>query len=158
AGSTVVGLDGATGKQRWRGEGPGEPQALLDTPDATDPPRILWRSDWRIPASVTVCRLALPVGADGRYVVAAPSPEEYPPPIPAPGRSRPLPGPCRVHPGGGLGVPPPRFLSLLGCPRAWPPCLFLLGGVVGGPVVAGGTWPASDRRYLDEAQHYAWAG
>jgi hypothetical protein len=153
AGSTVVGLDSATGRPRWRGQGPGEPQALLDTPDATDPPRILWRSD-----SVTICRLALPVGDDGRYQVAAPSPEDYPPPIEDPWQFRPLPWALLATPRWGLLVLPAALLYLLVVRGARRTYLFLIGAVVVGTVVAGGIWLALDRRYLDDAQHYAWAG
>jgi outer membrane protein assembly factor BamB len=62
SGGTVYGLDGATGKPRWRCDGPGQPAALLPGGGAGAMPAIIFHT--ATPES-TVCRQAVPVRPGG---------------------------------------------------------------------------------------------
>jgi tRNA A-37 threonylcarbamoyl transferase component Bud32/outer membrane protein assembly factor BamB len=71
SGSTVYGLDGATGQPRWRCDGPGQAAALLPAGAKGEMPGILFHI--ATPES-TVCRQAVPVGPDGKYLEPATTP------------------------------------------------------------------------------------
>jgi hypothetical protein len=67
-GSVVYGIDGRTGRPRWRCEGTGRPVALLPTGDAHDLPAILFHlANQQNEVQATVCRLGQPVDAAGAY-------------------------------------------------------------------------------------------
>ena len=67
SGKTAYGLDGATGKERWRCFGPCLPTGLLRAADAAAPPLVLFAEN----GAATTCRRALEVGPDGRYIFPA---------------------------------------------------------------------------------------
>jgi tRNA A-37 threonylcarbamoyl transferase component Bud32/outer membrane protein assembly factor BamB len=67
SGNTAYGLDGPTGRRRWRCDGPGQPIAILPTVDPSELPDVWFHV--ANPES-TVCRQALPVDESGKYVPA----------------------------------------------------------------------------------------
>ena len=67
SGKTAYGLDGATGKERWRCFGPRLPTGLLRAADAAAPPLVLFAEN----GAATTCRRALEVGPDGHYIFPA---------------------------------------------------------------------------------------
>jgi outer membrane protein assembly factor BamB/tRNA A-37 threonylcarbamoyl transferase component Bud32 len=70
SGSTAYGLDGRTGRLRWRCHGPGRPVACLAGDNRDGLPNIWFHTSK--PES-TVCRQALLVGADGKYRLPTPA-------------------------------------------------------------------------------------
>jgi outer membrane protein assembly factor BamB len=92
SGGSVYGLDGSTGRPRWRCEGVKTPVALLLATDPQKPPRVLSEAPSNSPVSVGVCRQALAVGPDGSYVLPGPWQRPDGNPLPAdPRLARPLP-------------------------------------------------------------------
>ncbi|HKI33196.1 MAG TPA: PQQ-binding-like beta-propeller repeat protein [Gemmataceae bacterium] len=87
SGKTAHGLDGTTGRERWRCIGPCPPTGLLRPADPAAPPLVLFAED----DAATTCRRALEVGPDGRYLLPAGEPIN-PEPLPEDPRLRvPLP-------------------------------------------------------------------
>jgi hypothetical protein len=70
SGGTVYGVDGPTGRVRWRCEGPGRAVGLAA--GRGDLPSILFRDPAK--ATETICRQALPVGPEGKYGSVAATP------------------------------------------------------------------------------------
>jgi outer membrane protein assembly factor BamB len=113
AGLTVYGLDGKTGKPRWRCEGPaavGTQQvqaALLPAAVPQDLPRVVFRvQDSSDGAVHTICRLPLRVGAGGKLVPPPETPAAYGPPAEDPRYVVALPwAPSRLAFPARLGVP-----------------------------------------------------
>jgi outer membrane protein assembly factor BamB len=68
SGKAAYGLDGPTGRLRWRCDGPGRPVACL-APCSTEALPTVWFHTSK-PES-TICLQALPVGPDGKYRVPA---------------------------------------------------------------------------------------
>jgi serine/threonine protein kinase/outer membrane protein assembly factor BamB len=74
SGGRVYGLDGRSGRLRWRCEGPGQPVAVLPGHQGSGLPAIVFHETK--PES-TVCRQALPVGPDGKYGQPTPTRVEH---------------------------------------------------------------------------------
>jgi outer membrane protein assembly factor BamB/tRNA A-37 threonylcarbamoyl transferase component Bud32 len=68
SGNAAYGLDGATGRLRWRCDGPGRPVACLAAESAAALPTVWFHTSK--PES-TICRQALSVGLDGKYRLPA---------------------------------------------------------------------------------------
>jgi outer membrane protein assembly factor BamB/tRNA A-37 threonylcarbamoyl transferase component Bud32 len=87
SGASIYGLDGATGQPRWRCEVEGNTAPfLLHTDDPQGLPRVVFAKE-----STFICRMALPVGPSGEYVVPAPTPISGSPRLDDPRLLRPLP-------------------------------------------------------------------
>jgi hypothetical protein len=89
SGAVVYGLDGKSGKERWRCDGPAQAgnqhvtSALLPAADPRDLPRVLFRIHKQSGGAVqTVCRLPLVVGAGGKLLPPAETPATFGPPAP----------------------------------------------------------------------------
>jgi hypothetical protein len=83
----AIGLDLATGRPRWRCDGPCLPTGVMPADDPTAPPLVLFAQ----PDGATACRRALAIEPDGRYRLPAAEPITSPP-LPEDPRSRvPLP-------------------------------------------------------------------
>jgi outer membrane protein assembly factor BamB len=107
AGSSVYGLDGATGVPRWRCEA--NNPTLLHPTDPHESPRLITSSP------NPICRVALPVRPSGQYTMPTPTPGTYGPPPEDPRLARRLPW----HKSLGLllvewGPVQPNFLVSLG--------------------------------------------
>jgi hypothetical protein len=63
-GNALIGLDGKSGKPRWKADGPGDPRLLLAPSDPAKP-RVVFTFSGNYHA--TVCRQALPTSPAGRY-------------------------------------------------------------------------------------------
>jgi hypothetical protein len=92
-GSTAYGLDGKSGKVRWRCEGVGRPMAVVAAPggqaaNGQGLPQILFHQP---NLGATICRQAVPVDASGKYRTPAPKAVEYSTPPPDPYHTLPLP-------------------------------------------------------------------
>ena len=87
-------LDGPTGRPLWRAEARdplGSPQglvAVLPSSDRKELPRLLYRPEKQ---DATLCRLALPTDASGRYAPPTPTPIVFAPPPRDPRLARALP-------------------------------------------------------------------
>jgi hypothetical protein len=68
SGNAAYGLDGPTGRLRWRCDGPGRPVACLTLDSAEALPTVWFHKSK--PES-TICLQALPVGRDGKYRLPA---------------------------------------------------------------------------------------
>ncbi len=75
SGFAAYGLDGRTGRLRWKCDGPGRPVACLAGDNADGLPNVWFHASQ--PES-TICRQALPVGEDGKYRLASPALIETP--------------------------------------------------------------------------------
>ncbi len=96
----VYGLDGATGKLRWKCHGPGHAVAVTwrasgvlkdsKTPDVdADAPPEIWFQ--QLDPAMTVCRQALPVDKAGKYTTGQTTPVQYDLPLPDLWKVLPLP-------------------------------------------------------------------
>jgi tRNA A-37 threonylcarbamoyl transferase component Bud32/outer membrane protein assembly factor BamB len=79
SGKTAYGLDGCTGRLRWRCDGPGEPAALQPCRDGGQLPGVVFHAS--TPES-TVCLQAMPVGPDQKYLQPEVRPSNYGPTAP----------------------------------------------------------------------------
>jgi hypothetical protein len=91
SGGTVHGLDGPTGRLRWRCDGPGQPVALLPGPSPGEMPGILFHVS--SPES-TICQQAVPVFPGGKYGQPRAAPLEA---MPAEGQVMVVPLPWEVR-------------------------------------------------------------
>jgi outer membrane protein assembly factor BamB len=96
SGGSVYGLDGATGRPRWRCDvaptpGPVTAPLLLPTNDPQALPRVLFPGPSRLHPSTLYCRQALALDRAGSYRVPTPTPRTYGPPPDDPRPARPLP-------------------------------------------------------------------
>lgn len=87
AAQSLIGLDGASGRLQWRHQGPGDVAGVLFASNDPVPPRVVVH----LPDPATVCRLALPTDAAGRYQALSPLSGTLPAPPEAPRFLRPLP-------------------------------------------------------------------
>jgi outer membrane protein assembly factor BamB len=92
SGGSVHGLDGSTGRPRWRCEGKEPAVGLLPTNNPQDLPHVLFGGLPDTSASTVICRRALAVGPGGKYVLPEPSERPGDHPLPEdPRLVRPLP-------------------------------------------------------------------
>jgi outer membrane protein assembly factor BamB len=158
SGSTVYGLDGATGKPRWRCDGPCNPTALAPGAGAGGMPGIVFHV--AAPES-TVCRQALPVLPDsssyGQPVTA--------PPIDYPRDEErwsviPLPWEAQARQKGGrallVGLACLALLVYAVRKRSRRVVISLLVCLLAVPLVAGAFALQGDSAFPE--QHYAWGG
>src|SRR5262249_29640168 len=75
--NTVYGLDGTTGRLRWRCDGPGLPAAIIPADNPRDLPGIIFHLD---KPENTVCHRLLPVDPGGKYLPPTPSAADFGPP------------------------------------------------------------------------------
>jgi outer membrane protein assembly factor BamB len=75
SGNAVHGLNGGTGRVRWRCDGPCPATDLLPASDPAAPPLVLFAQT----NGATTCRRALEVGPDGRYQLPAAEPISFAP-------------------------------------------------------------------------------
>jgi outer membrane protein assembly factor BamB len=92
SGGSLYGLDGSTGHPRWRCDGAHTSDALLTMSTSEQPPRVLSVGLRGGPVEAGICRQALAVGPDGKYLPPEPAkqPDGHPPPA-DPRLARPLP-------------------------------------------------------------------
>jgi hypothetical protein len=160
SGNAAYGLDGPTGRLRWRCDGPGRPVTCLASNDQGTLPRVWFHTSK--PQS-TVCLQALPVGPDGKCLLPAAAPIDTP--AEDVGLIVPLPWTNAARQGATSAVLPAMvclgLLAYFALRRRWWITIGLLACIVVVPLAVATLqltfWSHHYYTKFDD-QHYAWSG
>jgi hypothetical protein len=155
--NVAYGLDGPTGRLRWRCDGPGRPAALLPGGDSGGLPSIQFHVS---KPEITIYRQAVPVGPDGKYRPPVPAPLAYDSPTADPWEIISLPweyqGRHRMMQALVPGLACLGLLVYFALQRKWRITIGLLMCFFVIPPVIAGFELRANHKFAE--QHYAWGG